>query len=65
MPPMVLYRILGWTDIMRGSRLAMSAVVMSDSRAGSVAQGREFGGRNRRWSPLVCRGDEVGWWAGS
>jgi hypothetical protein len=25
-PPMVLYRIRGWTDIMRGSRLDMAAV---------------------------------------
>ena len=29
---MVLYRIRGWTDIMRGSRLAMLAVMMSDSK---------------------------------
>ena len=49
-PPMVLYRILGLTDIMRGSRLAMLAVMMSEFEVVSVAQGREFGRRNRRWS---------------
>lgn len=47
---MVLYLIRGWTDIMRGSRLAMLAVFMSDSEEVDVAQGRVFGGRNRRWS---------------
>jgi hypothetical protein len=46
MPPMVLYRTRGWTDIMRGSRVAMLAVLMSDlgrggyrsSQRGSRAQ---------------------------
>lgn len=50
---MVLYRIRGWTDIMRGSRLAMLAMMMSDSWEVGVAQGRVFGGRNRRWSSQV------------
>jgi len=52
-PPMVLYRIRGWTDIMRGSRLAMLAVLMSDSWRFVSLGGREFGRRNRRWSSLV------------
>jgi hypothetical protein len=55
MPPMVLYRILGWTDIMRGSITSgMVAVVSASSAEGC------WSGRVRRPQKARCVEAEVG-----
>lgn len=57
MPPMVLYRSRGWTDIMRGSRVAMLAVLMSDVERWVSLKSAGFAGAR---GGLRGLGDEVG-----
>ena len=58
MPPMVLYRTRGWTDIMRGSRVAMLAVLMSDLERWVSLKSAEFAGA--KGGRLRGGTDEVG-----
>lgn len=57
MPPMVLYRTRGWTDIMRGSRVAMLAVLMSDLERWVSLKSAGFAGA--KGGGLRDLGDEV------
>jgi hypothetical protein len=62
MPPMVLYRIRGWTDIMRGSITSGMMAVVNASSIEGCWSGR-FVGRRRRvmWRRRLAKMDVARW----